>query len=221
VEASSNGSGGAVARKSYINGVQFQEQLVNALFRYSKSVNDCTFTLLDSHDTMRIATVAEEDHQSVDASFAMLFALPGSLCIYYGSEIYLAGGFDPDNRRPMPWNKLEHLPQSNVRRLIKLRHQHPAMTRGQFEFLTVQPDLVIFKKYTKSDIIYYLFTNGSNLPANLPAELQHKTFQNLVTEETVKTQESLTLPKYLVLQEIPNNKTTPATASAAASGAKA
>ena len=35
---------------------------------------------------------------------------PGIPLIYYGDEIGLAGGGDPDNRRMMPWNDDQLLP---------------------------------------------------------------------------------------------------------------
>ena len=33
--------------------------------------------------------------------------MPGSACIYYGTEIAMSGGHDPDCRKTMPWAKIE------------------------------------------------------------------------------------------------------------------
>ena len=51
--------------------------------------------------------------------------MPGSPCIYYGTEIALEGENDPYNRRPMPWNDVEsgkyQQITEDVKKLIKLR----------------------------------------------------------------------------------------------------
>ena len=59
---------------------------------------------------------------------------PGSACIYYGTEIALEGGNDPDCRRPMPWGKIEEgkfqRTTRDVKALIGLRREYPAARRG-------------------------------------------------------------------------------------------
>ena len=47
---------------------------------------------------------------------AILFVYLGAPCIYYGDEIYLEGGYDPDSRRVMKWGKIE---DDSMRNLIR------------------------------------------------------------------------------------------------------
>lgn len=66
--------------------------------------------------------------------------LPGSPCIYYGTEIALPGGHDPDCRRCMPWNELEK-PEvqawmEQVKRLIRLCWENRDLRAGEVEFYT-------------------------------------------------------------------------------------
>jgi len=73
-------------------------------FSYPLPVLRHAFNLLDSHDTERLI------HRLGDLALArlgwlLLFALPGSPCIYYGTEYALSGGGDPDNRRCMVWEE--------------------------------------------------------------------------------------------------------------------
>jgi glycosidase len=91
--------------KKTISAERFTERLITALSRYSDLHNRAAFNLLDSHDTDRALTRAKGDKQALKNAFTMLFLLPGSPCIYYGDEIGLEGGFDPDCRRPMIWNE--------------------------------------------------------------------------------------------------------------------
>ena len=65
-------------------------------------------------------------------AFAFTLTQPGVPLIYYGDEIGLAGGPDPDNRRMMPMalnaNRLELL--TRVQQLAKIRREVPALRHG-------------------------------------------------------------------------------------------
>ena len=73
---------------------------------YPEQVNRVLFNFLDTHDTMRAATRCRT-RDVFYQQLAMLMTMPGAPCIYYGTEIALEGGNDPDCRRPMPWHKIE------------------------------------------------------------------------------------------------------------------
>ena len=73
---------------------------------YPEQINRCIFNFLDTHDTMR----ARNRCGSWDVFYqqlAVLMTMPGSACLYYGTEIAMPGGHDPDCRRTMPWNEIE------------------------------------------------------------------------------------------------------------------
>ncbi len=93
--------------------------------------------LLGSHDTIRLASLPCSNLQRVKLAFAILFFLPGAPCIYYGDEIGMIGGKDPDNRRAFPWDKLlegQGKPIYNyIRKLIELRKNSPVLRDGSLE----------------------------------------------------------------------------------------
>lgn len=104
---------------------------------YMQQTNDVMFNLLDSHDTKRLRS----DVKNMDEFFqqlAVLFTMPGSPCIYYGTEIAMEGGHDPDCRRCMPWGKIEAGEYDEriemVRSLIKLRKEEPLLRDRNFHF---------------------------------------------------------------------------------------
>lgn len=104
---------------------------------YMQQINDVLFNLLDSHDTKRLRT----DVKNLDEYFsqlAVLFAMPGSPCIYYGTEIAMEGGHDPDNRRCMPWSDIEagkYTERINIiSELIRLRKEEPLLKGRNFHF---------------------------------------------------------------------------------------
>ena len=138
------------------------EQDINAVFTaYPEPVTVGLFNLLDSHDTPRLFTRNDGDVSAVWQQYALLLSLPGSPCIYYGSEVLLAGGNDPDCRRCMPWQAIEAgeyaEPMSMMRQLIALRHTHPAMTASGYSYLhdvplaESEPNRIIhLQKYTET-----------------------------------------------------------------------
>jgi glycosidase len=91
--------------KENISVSEFNRRLFNIISRYGKMHTESAFNFLDSHDTPRILTAANGNRQAVRNALTMLFLLPGSPCIYYGTEIGMEGGQDPDCRRPMIWNE--------------------------------------------------------------------------------------------------------------------
>lgn len=104
---------------------------------YMQQTNDVLFNLLDSHDTKRLRS----DVKNLDeyfAQIAVLFAMPGSPCIYYGTEIAMEGNYDPDCRRCMPWSDIEagkYAERSRIiSTLIHLRRQEPLLKSRNFHF---------------------------------------------------------------------------------------
>ena len=93
--------------------------------------------LLGSHDTIRLASLPCSNLQRVKLALAVLFFLPGAPCVYYGDEIGMIGGKDPDNRRAFPWDKLlegQRKPIYNyIRELIELRNNSPVLRDGTLE----------------------------------------------------------------------------------------
>lgn len=83
----------------------FAEKLNALLMRNTDTVNCMMLNLLDSHDTHRFLTEAGGDVKKLESALAVLYLFVGVPCIYYGTEIGMEGGYDPDCRRTMDWEK--------------------------------------------------------------------------------------------------------------------
>lgn len=107
------------------------EFMINRCYTmYMQQNNNVIFNLLDSHDTKRLMSRCrnlDEFYQQL----AVLFTMPGSPCIYYGTEIALEGGGDPDCRRCMPWDELE---SDEYRSRIEAVKQLILLRKSQEEF---------------------------------------------------------------------------------------
>src|SRR5699024_8199459 len=76
----------------------FAEKLNELLMRNTDTVNGMMLNLLDSHDTHRFLTQVGGDIQKLGCALAVLCLFVGAPCIYYGTEIGMEGGYDPDCR---------------------------------------------------------------------------------------------------------------------------
>ena len=102
---------------------------------------------LDNHDTERVATVVPDEGRRRVAQ-VLQFTLPGSPNLYYGSEVGMRGGDDPEMRGPMRWDLVAAGPAQLAwtRQLIALR-QHRALRVGDWRVL-VSHELLAFERYT-------------------------------------------------------------------------
>ena len=114
------------------------EYMINRCYTmYMQQNNNVMFNLLDSHDTERLMN-RFHDLDIFYQQLAVLFTMPGSPCIYYGTEIAMEGGHDPDCRRCMPWDELEEKDNQEkiglVRSLIRMRKDEEACRSLYFHF---------------------------------------------------------------------------------------
>jgi glycosidase len=75
-------------------------------------------------------------YERLGLSFVVMMTNPGIPLIYYGDEIGLAGGGDPDNRRMMPWDDnllspAQRALREQVRALGQIRADNPVLARGR------------------------------------------------------------------------------------------
>ncbi|MEG1504263.1 MAG: glycoside hydrolase family 13 protein [Enterococcus sp.] len=91
---------------------------------YRDQTNEVTFNLLDSHDTPRILTLCQGNQALMKAVLTFMFIQKGTPCIYYGTEVGMEGGADPDCRRCMLWGEDQDQElHTFMKQLIALRKQ--------------------------------------------------------------------------------------------------
>jgi glycosidase len=82
----------------------FMDGCKTMLMMYAQDVTQVGQNLLSSHDTPRFLQEAGEDIQRFRLATIFQLTMPGAPSIYYGDEIGMSGGDDPDNRRAFPWD---------------------------------------------------------------------------------------------------------------------
>lgn len=138
---------------------------------YPEQINRVLFNHLDTHDTMRslnrCGSLDVFYHQQV-----LLMTLPGTACIYYGTEIAMPGGHDPDCRKTMPWDKIaageysQH--QRITRELIALRKAYPQLRGEKIHWYhdDAHPRLVCYDRPGEENIRVYLNSTQEAIPVN-------------------------------------------------------
>lgn len=142
--------------------------------QYPKEAFYAMLNLVGSHDTQRIISaldgykksekvVAKEPTKEAFSKMKLVSFLqmtyPGAPCIYYGDELGMAGGDDPDNRRGMTWDKL-NTPENKelfnwYSKLTSIRNSNEVLRTGDILPLTVPDE---FKK----DVISYMRKDDTN-----------------------------------------------------------
>ncbi len=107
----------------------FAHKLNELLMRNTDIVNTMMLNLLDSHDTHRFFTLVGENRTKLKSALAVLYLFVGAPCIYYGTEVELPGGYDPDCRRTMDWQKADAREDTwqHIRYLAKLKREEPSL----------------------------------------------------------------------------------------------
>ena len=121
-----------------------------------------SWLMLDNHDTPRLATALPEAGPRRLAQ-VLQFTLPGSPNLFYGSELGMTGGDDPQMRGPMPWDLAnEANPElAWTRRLVALRKARRGLRIGDFRLLEATR-LFAFERYTdrSADTVLVLANPG-------------------------------------------------------------
>ena len=117
---------------------QFANRLVTLEKSYAPQVSRNMMNLLSSHDTPRFLTQCKGNAAMHRLAATLQFTWVGAPSIYYGEEIGMTGGADPENRRGMQWDKAgaDNEMLTYYKKLIALRNAHPALQSGDAKILT-------------------------------------------------------------------------------------
>jgi alpha-glucosidase len=120
------------------------------------------FNQLDSHDIDRILSVVKGDVALVKLGLAMLMSFVGVPCIYYGTEIGMEGGKDPDNRRCMPWDDSRWNKDllAYTQKLTHIRQNSSALKHGGYQQLWAEGDCIAFLRESKTQKVVFVGYRG-------------------------------------------------------------
>lgn len=155
-------------------------------------------SFVDNHDVTRVADILSNEAH-LPLIYALLFAMPGIPCIYYGSEWGARGKKnDGDQALRLSYDKpVENALSSYISTLIKIRKSNPALQYGSFRtvYLTNE-QCVIERKYEEERIL--IAVNAKDTECDLYFDMGTEKWKNLLREEIEENKGKITMKPYSV-----------------------
>ena len=104
-------------------------------------------SFVDNHAVSRVASILEDARQ-LPALYGLLFGMPGTPCLYYGSEwgAKAAKAEGDPALRPCFEAPEQNALTEVIRAAAKARRESPALCRGSYKQLLVQPGQLVFER---------------------------------------------------------------------------
>jgi neopullulanase len=132
--------------------------------------------MLNNHDTVRFMSLPGASVEGAMMHTAFMLSVRGIPQLYYGEEIAMEGGEDPDNRRDFPGGfpgdthsafadgrtPIEQRMYEWVRTWLRLRREHRAMRIGRLIDLYYDDDSYIFARQIADETVVLAFNRSRN-----------------------------------------------------------
>ena len=181
---------------------------------YPSRKHNLLMNILGTHDTERILTVLGGESSyglpnSVLAEkklspesreyalnllkhgYAILSALPGVPCVYYGDEAGMEGYHDPFNRRTFPWGKESKESVEFFSKMGKIRKENKVLKNGTLRIFESDDNILAFERYDSEESIIVI-VNYSDKDILIPLKNKYldlfskKSIENNVVVEKSK-----------------------------------
>ncbi len=164
--------------------------------RYPKHVSDSLMNFLGTHDTERALTVfgdsaygelsnaelavrrmsdveRERAVQRLIEAYAIICALPGVPCVFYGDEAGVEGYRDPFCRKTFPWKAADARLTEEYRRLGRFRQSEALLRDASFELVTLDAESLSFvRRGIHGEGGLYAVFNNTDTERSLTPELE-------------------------------------------------
>ena len=147
--------------RGLFDATMFADKLSELYVRNTSTVNNMMLNLLDSHDTHRFYTECKCNQDKLICALALIYLHTGSTCIYYGTEIPLEGGYDPDCRRTMVWNRENAKLKSILVALGELKNRNEIKNGGIAYW--AQGDLFIMERTADKKVRLTINNSGCGI----------------------------------------------------------
>jgi glycosidase len=132
-------------------------------------------TFFGNHDVPRFASAEGSSPAKLKLAFGLALTLRGIPQLYYGDEIGMPGGADPDNRRDFPggWpgdpqnaftlagrTAEQQEIFAYAQKLLQLRREHPALRGGRLWHLASDESSYVFARESEEERLMVVFNNA-------------------------------------------------------------
>ena len=169
--------------KKNITAREFLNILGQNRMLYMNSINKQLLNLIGSHDTARFLTECHDNIEKMKLAICFQFTYVGVPYIYYGDEIGLCCGEDPQNRKCMIWNEKfqNHDLLNFYKKMITIRKKHPTFVHGDFKEISGENNILSYsREYNNEKYIIIINNNDHSEYIDLNANY---TCTNLITNK--------------------------------------
>ncbi|HLK03881.1 MAG TPA: alpha-amylase family glycosyl hydrolase [Candidatus Acidoferrum sp.] len=136
---------------------------------------DLLLPFFGNHDVPRFISSEGATPEKLKLAFGLVLTLRGIPQLYYGDELGMPGGADPDNRHDFPGGWKEDSKNaftaeartaeqqeifSTVQKLLRLRREHPALQSGKLWHLFSDDSSYVFLRQSDEERILVVFNNS-------------------------------------------------------------
>lgn len=136
---------------------------------------DALVTFFANHDVPRFASADSATPEKLKLAFGLATTLRGIPELYYGDELAMPGGPDPDNRHDFPGGWREDRENAfsaagrtreqqeiflEAQKLLRLRREHPALQSGKLWHLFSDDASYVFLRQSDEERILVVFSNA-------------------------------------------------------------
>ena len=129
-----------------------------------------------NHDVPRFMSTDASSAAKLELAFGLALTLRGIPELYYGDEIGMTGGGDPDNRRDFPGGWREDAANAfaeagrtreqqevfaYVQKLLRMRREHPVLSAGKLWHLASDDSSYVFVREAEEEQVLVAFNNSA------------------------------------------------------------
>ena len=157
-----------------IDAQTFGQRVEHLLALHDPAVTGAQYNLIGSHDSPRARTCLGGDAGALRLAMTLLLTLPGAPSIYYGDELAMEGGPDPDCRRayPVVADEAGRAMRAFTRALVHARREHVALRRGTARVIAAAGQAVAIERRAGEERAIVALNSareGARLDVEMPA----------------------------------------------------
>jgi cyclomaltodextrinase / maltogenic alpha-amylase / neopullulanase len=126
--------------------------------------------LMDSHDMPRFLSMVSGNKHAFRLATLFQMTYPGAPCIYYGNEIGMMGGREPENRAPFPWDesRWDHDLRNSFKTYTRIRQNHQVLRTGEYVPVYAEGRQLVILRHLEGERMLIAFNaDGSNWDFNV------------------------------------------------------
>ncbi len=157
-------AGGLKDRVRNMHAYDFANEVDRILNIYPRDITESQLNLLDSHDMPRFLSCVSGDKPSLKLAWLFMFTISGAPCLFYGDEIGVDGGHDPECRKSFPWDesKWDKDLLEYAKSCITLRKEYPSLRRGEYKRVYAEGEVMAYTRSYQDEKVTVAFNVSNN-----------------------------------------------------------